>query len=255
MIMKKAAAAAAALLLTAAGLLPLQAAADTKDMYATATTDDWHFEITPYAWLAGVKGTVTVRDHPIAVDESFSDIFKYLKFGAGGLGIAHYKQWLIWTQIDYLYLNTDKLENPPSRGNVNLKFLFWTTAGGYQFNLWKEGQTLDVLLGAQGAAIRDKLTLYNINSWDNTRSVVDTVLILRPSFRITEHWRFNPTLSYGGGESEDTYQLQPQFQYQFTDRLEARIGYRKLHYNIRGDRSNVLDLDIAGPLIGFGWTF
>jgi len=198
---------------------------------------------------------VTVRDHPVAVDESFSDIFKYIKFAAAGLGVAQYKQWLIWTQIDYFYLNTDKLENPPSRGNVNMKVLFWTLAGGYQFNLWSERQTLDVLLGVQGAGMKNTLTLYNINSWENTRSVVDTVLILRPSYRFSEHWRFNPTLSYGGGESEDTYQFQPQFQYNFTDRLEARVGYRRLHYTIKGDRNNELDLNFSGPIIGFGWTF
>lgn len=258
MITKKAAAVVAALFITTAAIiLPLQASADDQNsgMKATATTDDWHFEITPYAWLAGINGTVTVRQQPVSVDESFSDIFKYLKFAADGLAIAHYQKWLIWTQIDYLYLNTDKLDNPPSRGNLNSKTLFWTLAGGYQFDLWKEGQTLDVLVGTQGATMKNKLTLYNIASRENTRSVVDTVLILRPSIRITEHLRFNPTMSYGGGDSEDTYQLQPQLQYQFTDRLQARIGYRKLHYTIKGNRSNELDLDFAGPLIGFGWTF
>jgi len=255
--MKKAVAIAAALLTSAAAMLPAPASADDQnsDMRVSATSDDWHFEITPYAWLAGIDGTVTVRNQPVSVDESFSDIFKYLKFSAAGLGIAEYKHWLVYTQLDYMYLNTDKLDNPPARGNVNVKMLFWIVAGGYRFDLWREGHTLDVLLGEQGAAMKNTLTLYNRFSGENTRSVIDTVIVLRPSIHLSEHWRFNPTMSYGGGESEDTYQLQPQFQYQFTDRFEARVGYRRLHYTIKGNKSNELDLNFSGPIIGFGWTF
>jgi hypothetical protein len=49
--------------------------------------------------------------------------------------------------------------------------------------------------------------------------------------------------------------LQPQFQYQFNSTWEIRFGYRKLHYKLTGDRNNTLNLNLAGPLIGFGATF
>ena len=258
MINKKAVALATAVWLTAAALLPLQALADNagnNGMYATATTNDWHFEITPYVWTPGMTGTITVHDHPFAVDESFNDIFKVVKFALSGLAVANYQQWLVWTQIDYMYLNTDKLDNPPAKGNLNSKMLFWTLGGGYRFPLWADGQTLDVLIGEQGLDMKNTITAYNIGSIENTQDIIDTVLILRPSFQLTKQLRFNPTLSYGAGDSEDTYQIQPQLQYQFTDRLEARIGYRKLHYTVKGDRNNQLDINVAGPFIGFGWTF
>lgn len=258
MINKKAVALAAALGAALATLSPLPAQADTaanNGMYAAATTDNWHFEITPYVWTPGLSGTVTVHDHAFPVDETFSDIFKIVKFALSGLSVAEYRQWLIWTQVDYFYMNTDKLDEPPSRGNLNTKILLWTVGGGYRFPLWADGQTLDVLIGEQGADMKNTITAYNIGSVENTRDVLDTVVILRPSFQLTKQLRFNPTLSYGQGDSDETYQLQPQLQYQFTDRMEARLGYRKMHYKITGDRNNILDFNLAGPFIGFGWTF
>ncbi len=84
----------------------------------------------------------------------------------------------------------------------------------------------------------------------------DTVLIVRPSIPISTRWRFNPTVQVGAGDSENTYQLQPQFQYDFSERWEARIGYRKLHYSInRGRADTAMDINLSGPLIGFGGVF
>ena len=39
--------------------------------------DAWQFEVTPYAWAAGLDGTVSINNRPaggLGVDQSFSDI-------------------------------------------------------------------------------------------------------------------------------------------------------------------------------------
>jgi hypothetical protein len=81
------------------------------------------------------------------------------------------------------------------------------------------------------------------------------VFMLRPNFRLSKHWVFNPTLSVGGSSEKTTYQLQPQFVYQFNQTWQARFGYRKLYYKITSDRNNTFDGSLSGPLIGFGATF
>ena len=35
----------------------------------------WSFEITPYAWLAGLEGNLTVGGREVDFDKSFSDLF------------------------------------------------------------------------------------------------------------------------------------------------------------------------------------
>jgi hypothetical protein len=248
---------AAAVILIVAGVSCKVLAADSSaDAPVFVTADDkWSFEITPYAWLAGIKGDLNVRGNDVGIDQSFTDIVKALKFAADALAIARYNNWLIYAQLDYFSLSTDKLEHPPARGTLAMKQGFYTAAGGYRFNGWKPGQTFDVLIGAQGIVLDNTLSLYQRGRESNTRSALDAVFVLRPSFQLSQHWLFNPTISVGGGDSNSTYQLQPQFQYQFNSTWEIRFGYRKLHYKFTGDRDNTLDLNLSGPLIGFGATF
>jgi hypothetical protein len=248
--------AAAATICAGAGALNLaQAADDTADVFVGVSPNQWSFEITPYAWLPGLKGDVTVRGHEVSVDQDFSDIFKAVKFSSAVLGLARYNDWILWSQVDYMSLSTSQLDNPPARGELATRMTFYTVAGGYTFEGWSAGQKFDVLLGVQGFNAENTLTFYNIASFENSRNVVDATLIVRPSFRLTQHLLFNPTMSYGAGDSKDFYQLQPQFQYQFNKTWEARIGYRKMHYTIDSVRANRYDMNLAGPLIGFGATF
>lgn len=244
-------------------MLPAIAAADSSGLYATATSpEDWRFEITPYLWTPDIKGDVTVRGHRADVDVPFSDLFDALHFAAAGLGVVHYRQWLIWTQVDYLSLGTSRvryLSGPrmtPIGASLDNKTTLWTVGAGYQFPGWMEGQTFDVLIGEQGAHLENTLNPMRLRSFEGSRNVLDTVLIVRPSIRLSTRWRFNPTLQGGAGDSQNTYQLQPQFQYNFTERWECRIGYRKLHYSMNGSRGDTsMDVNFSGPLIGCGAIF
>jgi hypothetical protein len=253
MSIKKLLAAATALSLIAGAPFAARAADDSA-FFVTAN-DTWSFEITPYAWLPGIKGDVTVRDFNVGVDQSFSDIFKSVKFAADALGIARYNDWLIYTQVDYFSLSTTQLENAPARGSLSTKDTLYLVGAGYRINGWSSGQTFDFLLGVQGLHIDNTLSLYQLGSRSRTNNIVDAVFMVRPSWQFSQHWLFNPTMSIGGGDSKLTYQLQPQFQYQFNSTWEMRFGYRRLSYDVDSHRGNNLDVRMSGPLIGFGATF
>jgi hypothetical protein len=245
----------AAALLVCAGLPCSALAADDDSSLFVTANDTWSIEIVPYAWLPGIKGDITIRNTTVGVDQSFSDIFKSVKFASSALAIGRYNNWVLYTQLDYFSLSTTKLENAPSRGSLGSKELLYTQGFGYRINGWSSGQTFDILIGAQGLHADNKLSLYQFGSVSNSMNVVDAVLIFRPSFQLSQHWILNPTISVGGGDSKSTYQLQPQVQYQFNSTWEMRFGYRKLHYDINGSRGNNLNASLAGPLFGFGMTF
>ena len=248
----------AALLMAVAGL-PSIAWADSGDAPAVIATEGggWSFELVPYAWLPGLRGDLTVRNRNVGIDQSFSDIFKTVKFAADGLGIARYNDWLIYTQVDYFDLSTSQLNNPPARGSFDTKETFYTVAAGKRWNGWTSGLTFDVLIGAQGLNIDNTLTFYRLGTFQRTRDNVDVIVMLRPSMQLSQHWVINPTFSGGGGGSNSTYQLQPQVQYQFNSTWGLRFGYRKMWYGFSGQRNpnDNLNMSLAGPLIGFGATF
>ncbi len=56
----------------------------------------WKFEVTPYAWLAGVEGDVTANGHTAEFKKSFSDLLDYVEWAGSLLGVARYNRYLGW---------------------------------------------------------------------------------------------------------------------------------------------------------------
>jgi hypothetical protein len=56
------------------------------------------------------------------------------------------------------------------------------------------------------------------------------------------------------GDSDLVWELQPHFQYQFTDHVSGRIGYRRLVYDYEGDKAD-FDGAFHGLIVGLGVTF
>lgn len=217
--------------------------------------DTWKVEFTPYVWAAGLDADVTIANRTANVDASFSDLLDNLDMAAAFLATAQYNSWVTWLQVDYLDMSTDFSKGPAS-GSVDTEMTMSTFGFGYQFQGWKPGQTFDVLLGVRNLKLDNKLKMGVLGEFSSDRSITDPVVIVRPSIPLSEHWRFNPTLSYGtGGDSEKTYELQPQFQYQAWKNGAFRFGYRKVGYDIESSRGNTFDGAFEGPFIGFGMTF
>jgi hypothetical protein len=82
---------------------------------------------------------------------------------------------------------------------------------------------------------------------------------MRPSIPVLpskiQGLRFNPTLAIGaGGDADLVYELQPQFQYQITQSVVARLGYRTVGYKFK-DGDNELNINLSGLIAGVGMTF
>lgn len=223
---------------------------------AQAAQDKWKFELTPYVWAAGIDGDATVNGQSTDFSVGFSDMVDVTDAMFAFLGVAQYGRIVLWAQVDFLSQDTDQQDDPSPAARLELDTTMTTLAAGYQFDGWSKGQTVDVLIGIRELALDTKLTVKATGaSFQKDTDINDTVLVVRPSFPLSDRWRFNPTLSYGSGDSESTYELQPQFQYQISKTWATRIGYRTLSYDIESDAGNKVDVTFSGLLIGFGGTF
>ena len=234
---------------------------------SAAEPQGWKIETTPYLWAAGLEGDVTVNGNKVDFEKSFSDLFEAVDMAASILGVVQYNRFLFWGQADYFSMSTDNLdvEDRPEGGKLETKMSLGEMAVGYQFDGFMDGMTIDVLAGVRALTMDNELTVYD----KGTRSTedpaedsrVDAILVLRPSVPILpskiDGLRFNPTLAIGGGDSELVYELFPQIQYQITDHVVARLGYRTVGYKIKGDRNedNELNFRLAGLTVGVGVTF
>lgn len=245
--------------------------------------DGWQFELTPYLWAFGVDGEATVNEYSANFSKDFSDIVENIDGGGSILFVPSYNRFVALLQYDFASIDADvdSLNNriqqdfPSAKLAADFETTIGTAAVGYRFDTFGEHSWVDVMVGVRQMELESDLVVaYDDPGPPVTRQrerfntepdVTDTLIMLRPSIRISERWRFNPTMSYAvDGDSEDHYELSPQFQFQFSDYFALRLGYRSLTYDIEEGRiaadpddSNYrrFDGDISGAMIGIGWTF
>ncbi len=237
--------------------LAVPAEAQSADQASvSAYRRNWKLEITPYLWAMGVSADVTAGNQKVRVDKNFSDIFKVIDLGGSALAVAQLNRFVVLAQLDYASMDTDKLDSPPAHGRFQSDSLISTLGVGWQFGR-PGGATYDVLIGARNLSLDNTLTLDGIGRFKGKRDFTDPLLIVRPSWPLGRRWRFNPTLAYGtGGDSVRTWDLQPQVQFQITDRLAARFGYRRLYSDVKSERGIArFDGAFHGLILGIGGTF
>jgi outer membrane protein OmpA-like peptidoglycan-associated protein len=228
--------------------------------YADETrTEGLNLELTPYVWAAGIDGRLSVRNEEVNFNRSFSDIIQNTDAAFMGLAIVSYNRFVLYADYDYLALSDDARTKrgvlfpigTKVTGDLNMDV--GTYGIGYRFNTFGKN-TIDVLIGEQLTNTDVKLKALGEKA-QNKDSLTDTLVMLRPSFQISERWRFNPTLAYGvSGDSDTTYTMMPQVQYQFSDSFALRVGYKKLYYKFKSN-NNELEPAIEGAFLGVGWTF
>lgn len=231
--------------------------ATTGSAVAQENGDDWTFEITPYAWLVGPDADVRIGPLSGSVDVGFDDLIDFVDFASGLLVVAKHGQWGAWMQADGIFLDSD---NDTTKFDAlgTLKNDLVIVQGGVGYTVdspIRQCAVLDVLLGFRYTSFDlrwrpadggESLT----KDWD----LFDPMIILRPNFPITERLAFNPTLGIGGGLDADLiYVLNPQFEFQFTDLIIGRLGYRRLYYDVSGDAAE-FDGVLHGFMVGVGVT-
>jgi hypothetical protein len=228
-------------------------------------TEGLNLELTPYFWAAGIDGKAQVGLSRVHFNQNFSDVIQHVDAGFMGLGIVSYDRFVLYGDYDYIGLSSDgKIARDlvvPSgtKADVDGTLELWTVAGGYRFATFGTN-TIDAMIGTRTFHLDNLLTAIGTRA-PNDSNLTDTIAMLRPSIRISERWRFNPTLSYGiSGDSDTTYELMPQLQYRFADSFAARFGYKRLYYKENAGPKNtprfeLIDGSLAGLFIGVGWTF
>jgi len=228
-------------------------------------TEGLNFELTPYLWAPGIDGKVQLGSRRVHFNQSFSDLIEHVDAGFMGLGVVSYDRFVFYGDYDYIGLSADgrigrDLVIPSgTRAQLDTDLEIWTLAGGYRLDTFAEN-TIDLMLGTRTLNLDNQLKALG-SKLSNDSSLTDTIAMLRPSFRINDRWRFNPTLSYGiSGDSQTTYELMPQMQYQFADSFALRFGYKRLYYKQDKHPANTpafeqMDTSLSGLFLGVGWTF
>ncbi|MGE5294197.1 MAG: outer membrane protein [Solirubrobacterales bacterium] len=215
----------------------------------------WNFEVTPYFWAAGVEGDVTASDGTeYDVDMEFDDLFDAVDAGAGVMALARLDSFVVGGQFDYVGMDSDQLDPAPAGGSIQTDSFLGELAAGWRFQPF-ERSTIDVLGGVRYAWIKNEIDITGVGSGEDSIDIVDGVVVVRPTFHLTKKWSVNTTFDIGAGDSDLTWQVQPNIQYQINDNLAVRAGYRRVHYDVEGDHGNEFDAAFQGFIVGVSVMF
>lgn len=222
----------------------------------------WKFEITPYAWLAGLEGDATVNGTKTDFEKSARDLFDAVEVGPSLRLSAAHDRFVVLGLLDTFSRSTDELavEGLPAGGALDTDVDLMELAAGYTVDGWAEGQTFTLAIGARKTTIEAGLTPAGGTTTRHKADLTDPMFYVLPSMLILpsriDGLRFNPVMGVGSGDSELVYELFPQIQYQLCDYAAARFGYRTVGYKFEGDGDgNKLNINLAGLVIGLGLTF
>jgi hypothetical protein len=251
-------------LLVTAGLAATPAQADDTG------GEQWQFEVTPYLFAAGMKGTVGARGVTADVDVSFSDIAENLDAGFLGLFEARKGPWTFGVDAIYLKLSIDAMrtwQGPLGNGNTatldaTFKQQLYQPFVGYRV---LDGTTkIDLIAGARYTSLDPtvRLTLDTGAALlpDGSRSVStsknwwDAVVGVRLKTPIADKWAFAGYADIGAGGSDLTYQVAAGVNWQFAKDYSVKIGYRYLAQDYQKD-GFLWDVKMSGPYVGLGIVF
>ena len=233
----------------------------------------WTFEVTPYAWLAGIKGDVKAGRLPqTSVDMSFSDVFDVLDFAAMGSLEARKQRWGFLFDAQYLKVSESATSSTTGslgvtrKANADITIKETVVAAAVTYRL-SQGPTLvdavgglryvnidaDATIGASlfasgGQGVAGTVSRSAEKSW------TDAYVGVRVQQPIAENWSLVGYLDAGGGGSDFTWQAIAGANYQFSKSMTGKFGYRVLKIDYDKDQF-VYDARTQGVYLGLGFAF
>jgi opacity protein-like surface antigen len=238
----------------------------------SSTSGEWKFEFTPYLWGAALKGDTEAGRLPrTSVDMSFSDILDVLDFAL--MGAFEARKGRIGLYVDAVYMKvsdsaTARRTGPGPIGatltataDVKLEQTMLAFAGMYRL---ADGSTpVDVFAGVRytdidvDANIRASIFgLAGRVERTGSKDWVDPYVGIRVQHPIADRWKLVGYADVGGfGVGSDlTWQIAAGINYDFSNTMNAKFGYRRL--SIDYDKSNFLyDMKLDGLYFGLGIRF
>jgi opacity protein-like surface antigen len=243
------------------------AAAETQK----ANDKNWQFEFTPYLFAASMDGTTGMRGVTTDVNMSFGDIWDRLDKAFMVFFTAQNGDWIYAFDGIYFKLNDEKAaswQGPlgnTSTAQLNVDATQQAYAGYIGRRVYNQNfVTVDVsgLVRYTSLDTNLKLALATGPNLlpDGSRAVGrkeswwDLAIAAQVKTPIADKWDFVGYADIGAGGSDLTYQLMAGVNWQFSDTLSAKLGYRHFYQDYEKDDFK-WDMTTSGVFAGLGIIF
>ena len=223
--------------------------------------DKWQFQLTPYIWIAGIKGRAGIGNLIVDVDAGITDENVDLNFGVMGTFEARKNRLIFLTDLQYSNLGTDRATPGPlfSTAEADFKTFVLDPELGYRVvDNPETGAFVDVLGGIRYWHLKTDLTfntgLLTTVTASRSKDWVDGVAGIRGRAHLTPRLFLTGKADLGGGGSKFTYQLFGGGGLLVGSRYALIAGWRHLDVNYNKD-GFLFDNALSGPIFGLGIKF
>ena len=231
--------------------------------------DKWHFQLAPYAWLAGQKGKVASLPPlpPADVDVDFyDDIVGNIKGAIMLAGEARKGRFGVVMDVAYTDI---EMEDPTPLGifysALTSRTKTWMVSGAGLYRLAEhENSFLDAIGGVRYWSIDSELTLkgprfafLSERSVSNKEDWIDPIIGVKGLTPIGDSKFFVSGAFVIGGfgvGSDFMWDALINFGYQWTKGFSTTIGYRYLDVDYEDD-GYLYDVAQDGLILGLSWRF
>ena len=232
-------------------------------------SDEWRFEVTPYLWGVGIKGTVNLNNGLAkSADMSTSNVLGDLKSGAMVAAEAHKGKWGIMGDLVSATLqNSGSVPVRTEYGSatigdkVTVQQTILTGAFTYTLANTKDAY-VDALLGVRAIDVTATLGL-TVDGTSIKRSIskktstVDPIIGAKGRYRIADSTWYIPfygDIGSGGGTTNVTWQAMAGIGKTFNKVVDASLTYRALYYDMK-DGGVLQKTTMLGPQVAVTFKF
>jgi len=223
---------------------------------AASTDDNWHLNLTPYLWFAGVSGTTGVFNHDVTMHLSPGDLLSHFRIGLMAHMEARKNRFVVPLDFFWIKLRADHATPfDPGISNVQLDIneIMLTPEAGYRI-VDSEKIKIDALAGFRYWHIAPSLTfqpsglLSNISSSANWVDALGATKIEMP---LGEKTVVTILGDAGGGGANLDYQVVGVLGYK-VKKVTLQAGWRYLDVNYRGGPPKlfIYDAHLSGIIAG-----
>ena len=230
-------------------------------------SNEWRFEVTPYVWLTGVKGTMNLNNGLAkSADYSSSDVLSNLKSGAMIAAEAHKGNWGIMGDLVSATLqNSGSIPVAGGAATVADKITVQQTilTGAFTYTLANTKDAYaDALLGVRAIDVTATLSGNLVGTPDKESiskktSTIDPIIGAKGRYRIAASSWYIPAyadIGGGGGTTNMTWQLMAGIGKTFNKVIDASLTYRALYYDMK-DSGVLQKTTMQGPQVAVSFKF
>ena len=230
-------------------------------------SDAWRFEVTPYLWAPGIKGTIGLDDgRARSADFTTSNVLGALKSGGMIAAEAHKGNWGVMG--DLVSATLQKTGAIPVEGGtatlgdkITLQQTLLTGAATYTVINNKDAY-VDALLGVRAVYATATLNLNIAGTLDKasvskTTSTVDPIIGAKGRYRIADSTWYIPfygDIGSGSGAANLTWQAMAGVGKTFGSLIDASLTYRALYYDMK-DGGVLQKTTMLGPQAAVTFKF